>query len=209
MSIRFGWTRPQAGLETTDDDQVEDRSSAPADIAAQSDFNVSSSVDARQHVRDDVPDADPSTGTPVTPSPLSPDAVQAIWEVHARVVESERKTHRRIGAAAARRVYHETLVEEAGVLNDAGFENFAAFEAVHGEQSAPGGGARSARVRGTVDGKRVRQPGRTDRDVVDRRTGNCGRNAQSDPHPLGRARDRTRCRSLAGRQAVPRRRRES
>ena len=36
MSIRFGWTRPQAGPETTDDEHVEDVSSVPADLAANS-----------------------------------------------------------------------------------------------------------------------------------------------------------------------------
>ena len=34
MSIRFGWTRPQAGPESTDDEQVEDMSSAPPEVDA-------------------------------------------------------------------------------------------------------------------------------------------------------------------------------
>jgi hypothetical protein len=149
MSIRFGWTRPQAGAQTTDDDQVEDVSSVPSHFAAQTEPALAGSTDARGHgdghADDDVPGgrapgepgrplqvpAGPTpTGNAVTPP--NPEAVQAIWDLHERVLESERKTHRRIGAAAARRVYHETLVEEAAALNDLGFETFAAFEAAHG-----------------------------------------------------------------------------
>ena len=163
MSIRFGWTRPQAGAQTTDDDQVEDVSSVPSHFAAPSDPATAGSADARGDAGapsdDDVPGgrgpggqgrplpvpAGPTpTGNAVTPP--NPEAVQAIWDLHARVLESEKKTHRRIGAAAARRVYHEALVEEASALSDLGFETFAAFAAMHGADatSAPAGVVASA-----------------------------------------------------------------
>src|SRR5207244_4809 len=100
MSIRFGWSRPQAGSEATDDEKVEDGSSAPRNRM------------------------------PVTPP--SPEQVQAVWDVHARVAETERRTHHRFGAAAARRAFQATLLEERDALQSLGFESFAAFEAVHG-----------------------------------------------------------------------------
>ena len=117
MSIRFGWTRPQAGPETTDDDQVEDVSSAPSEVARQPapDAGRSDACAGRRRrpmhrepeqlrTHRPVSNTDPAAdddGRPAMTQP-TPDAVQAIWEVHARVVETERKTHRRIGAAAAR-----------------------------------------------------------------------------------------------------------
>jgi hypothetical protein len=145
MSIRFGWTRPQAQPETSDEHRVENVSpvATGADRAPQPEHG--------EHVSGyGSPDADIPTGpaptgqsatrqsaigqsaigTPVTTP--TPEAVRSIWEVHARVVETERKSHRRLGAAAARRSYHEALVEEAAALHDLGFDSYDAFAAVHG-----------------------------------------------------------------------------
>src|ERR1700730_2956973 len=105
MSIRFGWTRPQARAEKTDDEDVEDGAPAPPELAArpaqpeEPAVSPSGPVDADA----DDPDADRSTGAAVRPP--SPEEVQAIRDVHARVFEFERKTHRLIGAAAARRAF--------------------------------------------------------------------------------------------------------
>ena len=77
MSIRFGWTRPQAGPETTDDDHVEDVSSAPSDFAAHAETGAAADLDpARQRMLGDRrrsghrrPGTTPPRTTPATPRP--------------------------------------------------------------------------------------------------------------------------------------------
>jgi hypothetical protein len=73
------------------------------------------------------------SGTVTSPSP---EMIEAIRQVHERVLETERRTHRIIGAAAARRVHHDTLVEESDALRAIGFESFSAFVAVYGDTAA-------------------------------------------------------------------------
>ena len=150
MSIRFGWTRPQAGPQSTDEEQVEDVSSVPSHLAAHNPPAAPGRTDAPEKNYENVPGGDgpgeagrsihTPTGAAVTQP--TPEAVQAIWDLHARVIETEKKTHKRIGAAAARRMYHETLVEEAAALSSLGFDSFASFEDAHGDgapaaQTAP------------------------------------------------------------------------
>ncbi len=166
MTIRFGWTRPQDGPERTDEDQVDDVSSPVSDHAAQAapapagGFGAPGRLSGfdgpgfngpgfnRLGVDASAPDAvvpDASNRAPMNQP--SPEALEAIWNLHARVVETERRTHRRMGAAAARRTYHEALVEEANALADLGFESFGAFE----ERFGADAGAFAAIDAGTPD----------------------------------------------------------
>jgi len=112
MSIRFVWTRSQAAPEKTDDEPVED---GHPDLFAHPAPPAPGRVDADRAATANDSTGNDSTGSAV--SPPSPEAVRAIWEVHARVLESERKTHRLFGAAAARFVFHETLLEERSALD--------------------------------------------------------------------------------------------
>ncbi len=52
------------------------------------------------------------------------------------MLEAERRTHRIIGAAAARRVHQQTLLEEVDALHALGFDRFAEFAAVYGTERA-------------------------------------------------------------------------
>ena len=70
----------------------------------------------------------------------APDAVLEVWDLHARVVESERKAHRVLAGGSAKRDYHEAVVAEADALNKLGFQDFDAFAAAHGTE--PPGRAR-------------------------------------------------------------------
>ncbi len=158
MSIRFGWTRPQAQPETSDEDRVENVSSAVSEAGTEPAPDAPGPDRARMPERDEhvsgdrdpgaeIPTGQIPIGTPVTTP--TPEAVRSIWEVHARVIETERKSHRRIGAAAARRAYHEALVEEAAALHALGFESFDSFTAVHGA-TAPADGETTTTDESTI-----------------------------------------------------------
>src|SRR5262249_36156940 len=158
MSIRFGWTRPQAGQQSSDDELVQDATSASPDIGAQpappvnptgaalmqgQNDNITSGSGSKESEAPPAPPTSssppalptaPTTPTPTPPTPsFSQSALQAVWDAHARVVDAERKTHRRLGGSGARRAYNDALVEEESALGALGFENFEAFAARFGE----------------------------------------------------------------------------
>jgi len=70
MSIRFGWTGPQAASQMTDEEHVEDVSSPPGSAPARSPEQASGSNDG--------------------PAKPGIEQVADIYELHARVVETER-----------------------------------------------------------------------------------------------------------------------
>src|SRR4051794_7940846 len=133
MSIRFGWTRPQAAPPMTDEKPVEDLSSPPADFSSEPEppaaSGTSAPLDALRDVATRVHDGEVQGS----------DAVREVFELHSRVLESERKSQRFLAGASAKREFHEALVAEADALNKLGFENFDAFAAVHGTTPPPAG----------------------------------------------------------------------
>src|SRR5262249_31726979 len=100
MSIRFGWTRPQAGQQTTADELVQDATSASPDIGAHPAPPVNQTGAANMQGQNDTSTSDsgskggdapiaPHPGTeaiaPTPPASPSPSAMQAVWDVHERV----------------------------------------------------------------------------------------------------------------------------
>ena len=139
MSIWFGWGRSQATPLMTDDEDVEDVSAAPPNVTPQP--PRAASFDRLREMTNRVPGA---------PDP----AIAAVFELHERVLEGERKANRFLAKASARREHHEALVAEADALNKLGFQNFEAFAAAHGNTprevaAAPpaGGGQTVDRIR--------------------------------------------------------------
>ncbi len=116
MSIWFGWGRSQAAPLMTDDEQVEDVSASPPGVASQPASPPAASFDALRNMTND---ADRMRGTDP--------AVAAIWELHERVGDAERKANRFLAKASARREHHEALVAEADALSKLGYQSFEAF----------------------------------------------------------------------------------
>ncbi|MDQ1436001.1 MAG: hypothetical protein QOF59_2817, partial [Actinomycetota bacterium] len=115
---------------STDDTPADDASTAVTEDPPTSDTgtdDTSTAVAASDHISE-----------PGTVTPPSPETIEAIWSIHERVLEAERRTHRIIGAAAARRVHQQTLLEEVDALHALGFDRFAEFAAVYGVALAPG-----------------------------------------------------------------------
>ena len=126
MSMRFGWTRPQSTPLLTDDEGVEDVSTPRADVTSDPAPSRSGPVDALR-------DATSRTGDP-PPAPSA--AVLDVWQLHERVLDTERKARRLLSGGTARREHHDAVVAEAEALNKLGFQNYDAFAAVHGAEQS-------------------------------------------------------------------------
>jgi len=109
MSMRFGWTRPQSTPLLTDDEGVEDVSTPRADVTSDPAPSRSGPVDALR-------DATSRTGDP-PPAPSA--AVLDVWQLHERVLDTERKARRLLSGGTARREHHDAVVAGAWLAKTA------------------------------------------------------------------------------------------
>src|SRR4051812_49354359 len=123
MSIRFGWSRSQSNPLATDEEDVEEVSSATSESLAAPASPTSGSLDALRNAAD--------TGAQPLPDPA------AVWALHARVDDLEKKATKRRAKSNVRGEYHAALEEQAAALHALGFSTFDEFAAVHGAQPGP------------------------------------------------------------------------